>query len=412
MTEVAAESVGESGSGGLNSVGEVDADLVQLMSNIASLPGAEHLALQAYQQMVQACNAGNGEYPKKNRSLAIPAQEASGIAGSAEELTHDLQRLIANGTHDPSETRKLGLLALVGTLQHWPETAENFSKLALDLFWLECESRLSILMLLSQVLDSARKAQIGTALHDLVSAPNRGFQGDRCLALVWSQALTGNSGCQTTILELSRLTSQSSHERDFTGRYSSSNQAIRGRILSAPRGPLATALAAFTGWMFVRHLLASLGRFVLGYRAQAQLNVTERGLEIQEQTSILGRKLRERTRIIALQTVRSLSREVRYARAGLYAGLAALAVGSFVGMRLFVDGMRAPGFSSPTVLMGLLIVLAGIGLDFACANWLKVSRSQCRLLIETVRGRGLYLRCEEPAKVNSVLLALAAKLNP
>ena len=140
------------------------------------------------------------------------------------------------------------------------------------------------------------------------------------------------------------------------------------------------------------------------------MNVSERGLEIHEQTSILGRKLLEKSRVIALPTVRSLSREVRYARAGLYAGLAALAVGSFVGMRLVVDGVRAPGLSSPTLLIGLLIVLAGIGLDFACANWLQVSRSQCRLLIETVRGRGLYLTCDEPDKVNSVLLALAAKL--
>jgi len=403
--------VASDGAGGLEyNVGEVGSDIVRLMSNIASLPGAEPLALQAYQQMIQACDTGNRDYPQKNNSVAISSHESSVVAGSAEELTSELQKLIASGTHDPSETCKLGLLALVGTLQHWPENAENFSKLARDLFWLECESRLSILTLLSQVLDGARKSQLGTALHNLVTAPDRDYRGDRCLALVWSQALQGNTGCQATILELSKLAAPSSHELDSSGKYTSPNEAIRGRILAAPRGPVATALAAFTGWMFVRYLLATLGRFVLGYRAQAQLNVSERGLEIHEQTSILGRKLRERTRVIALQTVRSLSREVRYARAGLYAGLAALAVGSFVGMRLFVEGMRAPGFSSPTVLMGLLVVLAGIGLDFACANWLRVSRSQCRLLIETVRGRGLYLTCEEPGKVNSVLLELAAKL--
>jgi hypothetical protein len=403
------ESAGSSGSAPLNRADAVDSDLAQLMSRIASLPNAEHLALRAYQQMTQACAAGNRDYPKKNDSPTIPSHTPLGFADSAEDLTSELQRLIISGTHDANETRKLGLVALVGMLQHWPETPENFSRLVRDLFWLECESRLSMLTLLSQALDSARKSRIGTALHDLVTSPNGGYRGDRCLALVWSRALQGDSGCQATILELSKLAS-SSDKQDYSGEFSSSNETIRGRILSAPRGPVATALAAFTGWMFVRYLLTALGWFILGYRSQTQLNVSERGLEIHEQTSILGCKLRERTRIIALQTVRSLSREVRYARAGLYAGLVALAVGSFVGMRLFVDGMRAPGFSSPTVLVGLLVVLAGIGLDFACANWLEVSRSQCRLLVETVRGRGLYLKCEEPSRVNSVLLALAAKL--
>jgi len=411
MPGVASDSAGGSESARLNNVGEVGLNMVQLMSSIASLPGVERLALQAYQQMIQACKAGNREYPNESRTQAMSSRESSGFTGSAEDLTSELKRLISSGTHDAGETNKLGLLALVGALQQWPETPENFSRLARDLLWLEGESRLSILTLLSQVLDSARKSQIGTGLYNFVTAPNGGYRGNRCLALVWSLALQGDTGCQTTILEMSRLAARSSRDPDFLGKYSSPNEAIRGRILAGPRGPVATALAALTGWMFVRFLFASLGRFVLGYRAQAQLNVSERGLEIHEQTSILGRTLRERTRVIALQTVRSLSREVRYARAGLYAGLAALAVGSFVGMRLFVDGVRAPGISSPTSLMGMLIVLAGIALDFACANWLQVSRSQCRLLIETVRGRGLYLTCEEPGKVNSVLLELAAKLS-
>jgi len=57
--------------------------------------------------------------------------------------------------------------------------------------------------------------------------------------------------------------------------------------------------------------------------------------------------------------IKHLSREVRFARAGTYAGLAALGLGSVLGIRLFVDGLRVPGFSGPLLLLGLLIVIGG-----------------------------------------------------
>lgn len=190
----------------------------------------------------------------------------------------------------------------------------------------------------------------------------------------------------------------------------SQSPTLTGRLSAMPTGPFGTALAAFTGWMLIRQLFDWTVRGVLAYRANAQVSVSERGLEIHEQISLLGRKLREKTSVITLGNVQRLSREVRYARAGTYAGLFALGLGSFLGMHLFVDGLRAPGLSGPLLGFGLVVVLLGLTLDFFLANWLDSSRGQCRFVVVTQRGSGLCLTGVEPARVDAVLGALAKKL--
>ncbi len=109
-----------------------------------------------------------------------------------------------------------------------------------------------------------------------------------------------------------------------------------------------------------------------------------------------------------MRDVRLLSREVRFARAGTYAGLAALGLGSFLGMRLLVDGLRV--WSGPLLWMGLLVVVGGLCLDFALANWLDATQGRCRFVVVTQRGRGFCLSDVEPSRVDAVLSELAKQL--
>jgi hypothetical protein len=106
-----------------------------------------------------------------------------------------------------------------------------------------------------------------------------------------------------------------------------------------------------------------------------------------------------------------MAREVRFARVGTYAGLAALAFGSFLGVRLFIEGLRAPGFSGPTLLIGLIIVLAGLALDFSLVHWLDASAPHCRFIIETAGGRGICLSCADQSQLDGALRQLAKHLN-
>ncbi len=162
--------------------------------------------------------------------------------------------------------------------------------------------------------------------------------------------------------------------------------------------------------MFVRQVFIWIVRVFLAYRANVEVRVTEKGLEIHEQKSLLGRQFRENTSLITLEHVRRLTREIRYARSGTYAGLAALGLGSFLGMRLFVDGLRVPGMSGTLLCLGLVVVVGGLCLDYLLANWLDATRGHCRFVVVTERGRGLCLAGVEPAQVDAVLTALAKKL--
>ena len=111
-----------------------------------------------------------------------------------------------------------------------------------------------------------------------------------------------------------------------------------------------------------------------------------------------------------LEHVRRLTREVRFARSGTYAGLAALGLGSFLGMRTFVDGLRVPGMSTPLLWLGLTMVVGGLSLDYMLANWFDAAQGRCRFVVVTERGRGLCLAGVEPARVDAVLSVLAKRL--
>jgi hypothetical protein len=371
------------------------------MAELSGLPGVEASADAAFSQMLQAFETRTRTYPMNAGSHGDATQSID--AGDP----HHLSELVACGARNDGEVHRIGVLVLLGALRRWPEPNEDGDCFARALLWTEGESQLPILTLLVRTLDAPQQLRVAALLQRVAQNSPDMSRGQQSLALLWGRALSGDAVClQTVQQQSSEITSCAPPHGGLDARL------LRGRILSTPRGPILTALAAFSGWMLIRHLVCAFGRLVLAYRAQAELDISDHGIEVREHTSLLGRKLRDRTHVIALHAVRSLSREVRYARAGTYAGLGALAVGSFVGMRLFVDGVRAPGFSGPTIVAGLIVVLAGLGLDFALATWLDSSRTRCRLLIQTVHGRGLYLNCEEPAQVEGMLSELARRLTP
>ena len=190
-----------------------------------------------------------------------------------------------------------------------------------------------------------------------------------------------------------------------------STSTLSGALAVAPKGALITALAAFSGWLLLRQLAHGVLRLFLAYRAQAEITLSESGLQIRENRSLLGRKLREKTTVLTMSQIRQLSREIRYARAGTYAGLAALGLGSVFGMRLFADGLRVPGFSGPLLLLGLLIVLLGLGLDFALTNWLDASNGRCRFVVIAEGGNGLCLAGVDPKRVDAILSELSSRLS-
>jgi len=94
----------------------------------------------------------------------------------------------------------------------------------------------------------------------------------------------------------------------------------------------------------------------------------------------------------------------------MYAGLGALALGSYIGVGLFVDGARA---ESPSMLgTGLLIALLGLGIDFAMSSLIPGARGRSRLLIVPRRGFPLCLASVDVAAADRILGRLARPARP
>jgi hypothetical protein len=180
---------------------------------------------------------------------------------------------------------------------------------------------------------------------------------------------------------------------------------LRGEIDTPPRHPAITVLLAVTGLLFAWAALRLTARLALAYRRPAEVKITRASVHIHSSTVILGRTVRERDVVLARQGLTRAVREVRYARAAFYAGLFSLGLGSLLGVRTFVDGVRA---ASPSLLFyGLLVVATGIGLDFILASLGTRAPGKCRVVFV---GRDRLAICVgdlDAAKADSALAELA-----
>lgn len=199
---------------------------------------------------------------------------------------------------------------------------------------------------------------------------------------------------------LSGPTGDSPSDDDGTSR------RLEGELSHPPRSPLRTTVLAVTGLLFALSLLRMLGVLALAYKRPAEVVVSKRGVRLKAKTVLLGRTLREIDTHIPLGSLVRASREVRYPRAGLYAGLFMLAVGSYVGLSVFVDGLRA---ASPSMLLtGLVIVALGIALDFALGAGFRGAKGKCVVSFKPSSGREMCIAGVDP-KVADVALGLLRK---
>jgi hypothetical protein len=152
---------------------------------------------------------------------------------------------------------------------------------------------------------------------------------------------------------------------------------LEGELLPPPRSRFATTLLALSGILLVVHVARLLAKLALAYRVPAEVSFSESGVRVKTRTEVLGRIVREREHVVLRSGLVRVVREVRFPRAAFYAGLLALALGSYVGVRAFADGVRA---ASPSLLLvGIVVVGLGIAADFVLGTLLPGSRGRCRI---------------------------------
>jgi hypothetical protein len=343
--------------------------------------------------------------------LAELAERAGITAEDAETSFGNVLRALERGTAEAagSATRALlsGLLAR-GVALSPPAGTDAEARVAEALLWLSTNTSIDALAAVDAALGD-KAAGLWRAVAALVrrvdqgSAPLLGRAG----ALIGAAALR-ESPCDAAREEADALASE---VRDPIVRSLLSGApppgsagdaaVVHGELAAPPRHPAKLILMAVTGVLAALYVGRLVGRLALRYRRPAEMTVTATGVTLRSRTELLGRTLRERETVIPIEALIRATREVRYPRILLYTGLFALALGSYFGVALFIDGARA---GSPELLgIGALLVAGGIGLDFLLENAQSGMRGKCRVVLVPRKGPAWAVAEAEPAAVDRAL---------
>jgi hypothetical protein len=284
--------------------------------------------------------------------------------------------------------------------------AEDEDRLAGDVLWLATHTSFDATSLLDRALGD-EAGDLWTAVADRIKRIERDRRGALgrgeavfgCAALAASASEKAEALCRS----LERDLSDPVLRRVVAVRTSGSLRDVRfaGELTPAPRGPIATTLLAFTGILFVIHAVRVIARVALAYRRPAEVTLSDAGVRVKTRTMMLGRTLREHEHAIVRTGLVRVVREVRYPRVAFYAGLLALAIGSYLGVRTFVDGVRA---ASPSLLLvGLVAVAVGVAADFFFDSLAPGSRGRCRVSFVPRTGRTLCVGDVDLARADEAI---------
>lgn len=376
----------------------------QVLTQIAAHPRCNDLA-----RLVRDCLFDVAD-PSGLAEIAASRSQAAGISRSDAELSlGNVLDVLAAPASDPSSSALLGGL-LAYSLALEPPAAGSESDVAAKLVQLAGSTGIDAFVFLDEAMGE-RARVIWDAVADLVrqqeSRPGLGLAN----AVVAAAALAG-SRSDAAVKQVHALRSVVSAPlvasilRERAGD-ASAPTSLSGEIAPRPRGPVATFFLGLIGWLLLSHAARLVGRFALQYRRPAEVTITPQGVRVRSKTTLLGKTVRETETLIPVDGLARATREVRFPRLGTYAGLAALAIGSYVGVSWFIDGIRTASFSLATV--GLLVVIAGVALDFALVSFLPGRKGQCRLVLVPRKGAATCVGWVDAAEADALLKGLSKR---
>lgn len=356
--------------------------------------------------------------------LGISADEAETSYGNVVRVLEG-----AVGVEIGSASRMLLSAALArGVALSAPEDADAVDRIAELLLWLAAHTAADAFPALDEALDGAEGEPVAPKLWRAVGAIALRIEEGKLGHL-------GRAGALVAAAAISQSTSEAAAELRAELSDTSRDPVVRallaprrspdegeppddeerapaaqedavaeGELIPPPRGPLALALMAVTGILLVLALARAAARWLLRLRRHAEIRVTAEGVTVESRTVMFGRTLREQRVHIPIDGLARVMREVRYPRVASYVGIGALVVGSYLGIRFFIDGARS---GSPELLgFGVLLVLVGLGLDYALSNLLSGARGRCRLLLVPRKGRSLAIAEVDPRLADAALSRL------
>jgi hypothetical protein len=397
-----------------------------LVVELSAHPHVDVLAARVY---AQATKAADG----RERGFATPGASngADEGPGDVPELTSEqadtghgnLLELLGRGVRKPEERQLIGALLALGAAKQ-PPGAEN--ELATRLVWLATHTPCSAFGAIDPALgaraDAVWDAVAKIADYPQLVAPDFGTAEAVVAALALRTSQSTRAGALADQLRKSNadpmisavLGGSAPHvepPRSETSVEQTSEKAapLTGELVPAPRGPVITALLAFTLILPLLIVVRLVARYALAFRRPAAMGLSERGLELEYRSELLGRVLRDKSVLVPLSNIASVTREHRYAQAGLYAGLIALVLGSYLGVGLLADGVRVPGGSLPLIGLAVLFIAGGLAVDFLLSNVAVNARGRCRLVVVPRKGRALCIAELDPAQADALLASVARR---
>ncbi|HEY3822619.1 MAG TPA: hypothetical protein VGL81_35885 [Polyangiaceae bacterium] len=386
---------------------EVDAD-ARAYEALSKHPRLPDLAALARASMTAASETRRAErQPERVSELAKELKLARDDAATPFGNALDV---LERGPEDAAERALACALAGHVVALHPPAERDDEDRLANDLLWLAAHTAFDATGLLDRALGD-RATNLWDALADRIRRIDEGKLPalGRGEALVAAVALT-SSRSKGAMRQASGLAAEV-RDRKLgrvlaAGAEREAVEPVAGEMAPAPRSPALTGLLAVTGLLFAVAAVRLLARLALAYKKPAELTLTDDGgVRVHWRVELLGRTLRDRDVVVPRAALVRATREVRYPRIALYAGLLALAIGSYVGVSAFVDGVRA---ASPSLLAsGLAIIALGLALDFALSSLAPGARGKCRLLLVPRDGSKLCVAGVEPRRADAVLARLS-----
>jgi hypothetical protein len=318
--------------------------------------------------------------------------------------------LLENGAERPQERRLLGALLALGIAARPPETVAEEDGLGGHLVWLAAHTRISAFEALDAALGS-RAEGIWRAVAQIAERPSEvASDFGQTEGLVAAVALASSSTPEARALRSdvsARVLDPAVRAVLTRAGLPGDDALLAGELSPPPYGAFLTTLLTVTLLLALLSLLRTIGRLALSYRRPAEMRLTDRGLEVSSRIELLGKVLRERATVVPLSNLARVTREVRYARLGLYAGLLALVLGTYFGMGLFVDGVRVPGGSLSLLGMAVLLMVVGLGADFVLSGASDNARGKCRLVVVPHKGRRVCIGALDPRRADQMLASIA-----
>jgi hypothetical protein len=348
-----------------------------------------------------------------DEGVADAAQRLGVDEVSAETSYGNVLRALKKGNQAAGPERTLlGTLLARGVGASLPQGVEAEERVAEALLYVASVTVADALTPLEAALGD-RAAGLLTAIGRLVERHDAGTGStvSRASAVVGAATL-GRSRTPAGIEERKRLTTVLRDEL-LKGLLAPRGEAtatlpvvLAGEMVAPPRSPWAVAALTLTLLLPLVATARLVARYALGLRRPAEVRVTDAGLTVTTRTELLGKTLRARELVIPRASLSRAAREVRYPRLATYVGVAALLVGSYVGLRLVLDGFKA---ASPELLgLGLGVLVVSLAVDYLLSRWPSRARSRCELVFEPRRGRVVALAEVDPAQADAALLRLRA----